>query len=408
MRILIAPDKFKGSLAATAAAAALRAGFGQVFPAATFELKPIADGGEGTCEALCEALAGRWVTCPAADALGRPIDARYVWADAPPDGTAAGPADREGADGWPLAVIEMSAAAGMWRLAPTERDPLHASTFGTGMMMADAIRRGARRLFVGLGGSATNDAGAGMAAALGYRFLAGDGRELAPVPANFSRLARIEKPAAGMAGTPQVPGASGPSWPTVVAACDVRNPLVGERGAARVYGPQKGATPAMVATLDAALEHLADLVARDLDREVRAVPGAGAAGGLGFGLLAFCAATLAPGFGLISALCGLEEAVARAALVVTGEGRLDGQTLEGKGPAGMAALARRHGKPVVALAGSLGDERALLTVFDAVAALAPGPLTAAESVRDAAALLEAAAVRLARALAVGSRLDRPG
>ncbi len=373
LRLLLAPDKFKGSLTALEAANALSCGLGSSLAGSEIRLAPIADGGEGTCEALRASLGGEWITLPTTGPLGERIEARYLWID---------PA---------TAVIEMSEASGMWRVPPGARDPLRASTRGTGEMIRHAAARGAKQILVGLGGSATNDAGAGLAAALGWEFLTSDGEPIEPIPANFLALERIHPP-------------EDDTLPEIIALCDVRNPLLGPRGASRTYGPQKGADPRTVETLEAGLENLADIAAATLERDHRDTPGAGAAGGLGFGLLTFCQAEIRSGFDEIARVSGLEEAIAWADIIVTGEGRIDAQTLEGKGPAGIAALARRHGKPVIAFAGSIGDEEQVGESFDMICPLADRPMTLDESLRDAALLLERAAARTGRLLRIGQLL----
>jgi glycerate kinase len=278
----------------------------------------------------------------------------------------------------------MSAAAGMWRIAREERNPLSASTFGVGEMILDAVRRGAVHIIAGLGGSATNDGGAGMAAALGYRFLTSDGEPVEPIPANLLALTSIRPPELEL--------------PAITAACDVRNPLLGPSGASRVYGPQKGADAAAVALLESALENLADVAAHDLGCDFRNVPGAGAAGGLGFGMLTFCSAQLRPGFEVVAECLGLESKIIGADLVITGEGSLDAQTLEGKAPAGVAALARRHGRRVIAFAGVVCGDVRWSDYFDAVHALSDDAASMEESIRDAANLLEQSTVRTAKSL----------
>ena len=366
-RILIAPDKFKGSLTAPEAAEAIVRGIKAACPDAALESKPIADGGEGTAEAICAALGGSWIKVPATDPLGRPIAARYAWLK-----------DK-------MAVIDMSEASGLGRLSIAERDPLHASTFGTGQLIADAIRRGAGKILVGLGGSATNDGGSGMAAALGFAFFDRHDRRLKALPVNLADLARIQAPDA-------------PLRATIIGLCDVQNPLTGERGASRTYGPQKGADPRMVQRLDGDLSHLADIVARDLQCDFRATPGAGAAGGLGFGLLSFCGATLRSGFETLAETQQLEKEIAASDLVITGEGRIDAQTLEGKGPAGVAALARKHGKPVIAFAGAVADDQRIATAFDRVFAITPPGLPLDDAFREAPRLLENCAAGAAKIL----------
>ena len=366
VRILIAPDKFKGSLSAPAAAEAIARGLRSVWPDAQLDLAPIADGGEGFAEALKVALGAEWVNVASEDALGRAIAARYAWLD-----------------GERLAILEISEASGLHRIAPHERDPLRADTFGTGILIAHAIARGARRIHVGLGGSATTDGGAGMARALGFRFLDGEGRDFPAAPGALQSVAQIVRPADRV-------------LPEIFAASDVQNPLLGERGAARVYGPQKGADAAAVALLDRALTRLADVCAADLGCDHRDVPGSGAAGGLGFGLLTFCNAKIRPGFEMISETLHLGKRITAADLVITGEGRIDDQTLDGKGPAGVAALARSAGRLVIAFGGAISAVAEDSGVFDALIPIADRPLTVAEAMAEAAPLLERASRRTAQ------------
>ena len=246
---------------------------------------------------------------------------------------------------------------------------------GTGQLIADALRRGAKKVFIGLGGSATNDGGIGMAAALGFRFFGSRGEPLDALAANLGAISRVQAP------DPQ-------ANVEIVGLCDVQNPLTGGRGASRVFGPQKGADPAVVEELDAGLVHLADVVARDLGRDFRATPGAGAAGGLGFGLLSFCGAKIRSGFETVAGVLHLEEAIAASDLVLTGEGRLDGQTLEGKGPAGVAALARSLGKPVFAFAGAVEVDARLGELFERTVAITPAGMPLEEGMLRAPQLLE--------------------
>ena len=367
MRIVIAPDKFKGSLTAAQAAEAIRRGFAAAQPGAEIRLLTIADGGEGTAESICNALGGTWISRQVRGPLGDLVSARYAWI------------------GEGVAVIEMSEASGLWRVPPERRDPLHASTFGTGELMADAMRRGAKKILLGLGGSATNDGGLGMAAALGFLFLTGDGKPLEPVPASLPQLVRIEPP-------------ENLALPEIVALCDVQNPLLGKRGATYTYGPQKGADEPALSMLEAGLKHFADQVAKDLGCDFRETPGAGAAGGIAFGLLSFCGAKIRPGFEMIAEILELEKAIAASDLVITGEGRLDTQTLEGKGPAGVAALARKHGKRVIAFAGAIAADGHPDRVFDAAYQITPPDMPLDEAMRKAAALLEQTAHEAAQRL----------
>src|SRR6266487_5178560 len=330
MRILIAPDKFKGALSARDVAGNIAKGLRDVLPDAEIEIVPMADGGEGTAEAICEVRGGSWLKCRAHDPIGREIEARYGWIE---DGK--------------LAVMEMSEAAGMRRLSEDERDPVRATTFGVGEMILNAANRGANEIVIGLGGSATNDGGWGMARAIGFKFEheheqeQGKDRERVTELVNLSR---IEKP-------------QDLNLPKIIAAVDVQNPLLGENGATRVFGPQKGASKDELNVLERALTRLAEVVAEEFDFDYRDRPGAGAAGGLGFGLMSFCSATIRPGFDVVAEAVGLRSKMKGVDVVITGEGSLDRQTLEGKTPAGVARLARKLGKKVFAIAGRTDANR---------------------------------------------------
>ena len=369
VRILIAPDKFKGSLSGREAAENIALGLRDVLPDAVIKTLPIGDGGEGTVLAIHGAAGGQWIDCRAHDALGRQIGARYSWL-----------ADRS------TAVMEMSEAAGLWRIAANERDLLRANTYGVGEMIGHAAGRGAREIVIGLGGSATNDGGLGMARALGYKFFGVEHEhehenEL-KIAGELTGLTRIVRP--------------GRTFPKITAAVDVRNPLLGPRGAARTFGPQKGGTPEQLEILEEGLLRLADVLSHDLGSDFRDVPGAGAAGGLGFGLLSFCGAQIKSGFDVVSEFTGLFEAIQASDVVVTGEGRLDEQTLEGKAPSGVARLAREAGKCVFAIAGSAAESTALRELFEGVLVLARPPITSDESKARAAELLRERARELAR------------
>ncbi len=374
VKVLIAPDKFKGSLSAVAAAEAMRRGVLAVWPEAQVRLAPIADGGEGFAAALCEALGGKWVELPAQDPLGREVQARYAWVES-----------RK------MAIVEMSEASGIWRLTRSELNPMRAHTFGTGQIMRHAIEHGARTLLVGLGGSATTDGGVGMANALGFEFLDANGAPLDPNPSHLRALAQIRP-------------RTGQHLPQIFAACDVQNPLLGDRGTSRVFSPQKGAGAAEVAALEEGLENLARIVRRDLGSDFSETPGAGAAGGIGFGLMSFCGAEIRSGFDVVAETLRLDTMVKESDLVITGEGRIDTQTLEGKGPAGVAQLARAAGKPVLALAGSVVEDAALYQIFDALAPIVDEPVTLEEAMRRGAELLERAAQRAVRFLQLGTHL----
>jgi glycerate 2-kinase len=382
MHILVAPDKFKGSLSAREVADSIAIGLRDVLPDAVIDKMPIADGGEGTADAIRETCGGDWVTCASHDALGRPIEARYAWLR-----------DRA------TAVMEMSEAAGLWRIAPEERDLLRANTYGVGEMIKDAARRGAKEILLGLGGSATNDGGFGMARALGFRFLASE--EELENPRDLVKLTRVapnDSTGNLTALSRQVGRVVHGAFPKVIAAVDVRNPLLGPRGATRTFGPQKGGTPAQLELLERALTRLADVVARDLGCDFRETPGAGAAGGLGFGLMSFCGASVRPGFDVVAELVGLRAAIDRADIVITGEGKLDEQTLEGKVPAGVARLAGEMGKRVFAIVGASSESPAVRNLFDGIFVLATEPVTSQEAIARAGELLQERARELARVL----------
>jgi glycerate kinase len=369
MKILIAPDKFKGALSAREAAENIALGLRDVLRDAKIDILPMADGGEGTAEVICDALGGSWLKCKAHDPLGREINTRYAWIDA-----------RK------TAVMEMSEAAGMRRVSESERDPLLANTFGVGEMLLDAARRSVDEIVIGLGGSATNDGGLGMARALGFRFVEQEHeQELCGPVTELVKLYRIEKP-------------KDLSLPEIITAVDVRNPLLGKNGATRVFGPQKGATNDQIEILERALAKLADVVSKKFGVDYRAKPGAGAAGGLGFGLMSFCGAEIRPGFDVVAEAVALEPKMKDADLVITGEGSLDRQTLEGKTPAGVARLAHKFGKRVFAMVGRATKDRDVRELFDEVYENAQPGMSDRENMQRAAKLLQDNARKLGNAL----------
>jgi glycerate kinase len=380
LRILIAPDKFKGSLDALAVGEALARGIHAVVGAVwSTQVVPMADGGEGTVDAFVAAGAQR-VTVPVAGPLGDVVDAAFAM-----DGT--------------TAILEMSAASGLALMPPERLDVRRASTYGTGQLISAALDRGAARIVIGIGGSATCDGGAGMLQALGAQLLDSAGLPLQPGGAALSGLARVDltRLDARLAGV------------EMEAAADVDNPLHGPNGAAVVFGPQKGASPEDVQFLDRALEHFAQVSASALGADFSERAGAGAAGGLGFALLADLGAPVRPGGEIVAELRGLRAALALADLCVTGEGRIDDQTLRGKTVAGVARLARSLGVPVVAVAGTVvaqgEDELAKLDI--AVLPIAGGPATLDASMAQARELLERTGARLARLLLLSGRLREP-
>ena len=379
MRIIVAPDSFKGSVSALGVAEAMERGIHAVFPAAQVLKVPIADGGEGTVEALVAATGGKLMHSEVQGPLGAPVRAHWGISG---DGA--------------TAFLEMASASGLPLIAKEQRDPCVTSTYGTGQLMKAALDAGLRRIVIGIGGSATNDGGTGMARALGVRFLDAQGADLPEGGAALARLAQID-----LSGLdPRLAELH------LLVACDVDNPLCGPRGASAVYGPQKGATPEMVTELDAALGVFATVATAATGRDMALQPGAGAAGGLGAGLLFVTPASLRPGVAIVLETTGFEAMVQGADLVITGEGRTDFQTAMGKAPVGVAAVAKRHGVPVVCLSGGLGvgADEVLAHGIDALASIVPHPMPLDDCMAQGEALLEAAAARVCRLLLVGRTL----
>jgi len=380
MRIVIAPDSYKESLSALEVATAIEAGFREVFPDADYLKLPLADGGEGTVAALVAATGGRLVEVAVTGPLGEAVRAFYGLTG---DGQ--------------TAVIEMAAACGLALVAPERRNPLLTTTRGTGELIRAALDTGARHLIIGIGGSATNDGGAGMLQALGVKLQDHDGREIGFGGGRLADLERIDT--SGM--DPRLQACR------IEAACDVDNPLTGPKGASAVFGPQKGATPEMVAQLEANLAHYAGLISRDLGLRVDQVPGAGAAGGIGAALLAFCGAQLRPGIEIVMEASGLEACVQDADLVITGEGRIDSQTIHGKTPIGVARMAKRHGKPVIGIAGCLSVDAGVVHGhgIDAVFSVLSRVGTLEDALTQAAANVHAAARNVAATLKLAREIE---
>jgi len=376
MKVVIAPDSFKESLTASEVASAIARGWARVFPHAELLLLPMADGGEGTLDALLASLAGERREQLVQGPLGDPVVAYWGLL----------------ADG--SAVIEVVAACGLHLLAPAQRDACLASSRGSGELLLAALDAGARRIILGLGGSATNDGGAGLLQALGVRLLDAQDQEIPAGGAALADLARVDT--AGL--DPRLQQVE------LLVAADVDNPLCGPCGASSVFGAQKGASPDEVELLDAALGNFANCTAQVLGKDWQHEPGVGAAGGLGFALKAYLGASFCPGIQLVAQVAGLADAMIGADLVITGEGRLDAQTLHGKTPAGVAEVARQAGVPVLALAGSLGEGyQALYELgIDAAFSLVPGPISLQQAMATAANELEARACDLARLWRIAS------
>ncbi len=373
-KIVVAPDSFKESLSAAQVAGAIVLGLREVWPGAEYIVIPMADGGEGTVTAVTAAVGGSIHMARVTGPMGEGVAAQFGMMGG------AGPGER-------VAVLEMAAASGLELVPLGERDPLRATSYGTGELLRAALDAGATRCVMGIGGSATVDGGAGMLQALGAKLLDAAGEQVRPGGGGLVDIASID-----LSGLDRRLGGC-----PIDVACDVDSPLLGARGAAAVFGPQKGATEGMVAELEKGLANFAAVMERDLGIGVADVAGAGAAGGAGAALMGCLRARLQPGAALIAELVGLEEAVRGADLVFTGEGRIDGQTIHGKTPIGVAGVARRHGRPVIALAGSIGPgwEEVLAHGMTAVFAITPRPCTRDEAFAGTAANLRACARNIA-------------
>lgn len=379
MRILIAPDSFKESLTAAEAAARIAEGILRVLPAAQITQLPLSDGGEGLTETLVTAMAGRMLEQEVTAPMGNRVMARF------------------GVAGDDTAIIEMAEASGLNLVPPAQRNPLTATTFGTGELIRAALDQGCRRLIIGIGGSATNDGGAGMARALGVKMLNAQGEDIAPGAAGLLELDAIDMSAVD----------ARLSRTKISVACDVTNPLCGPRGASRIYGSQKGADTAAVDLMDRALTRMAEVVKRDLGLDICELPGAGAAGGLGAGLAAFAGADLQPGLELVLGILQFDALLSAGQdLIITGEGEINGSSLYGKVPVGVARRAREHGIPVLALVGNIGPDAKQVYAegITAIMSIAPGPITREQSMIRAGELLADAAERALRLISAGCSL----
>ncbi len=379
MKIVIAPDSYKESLSALEVAGAIERGFREIYPDADYHKLPVADGGEGTVEAMVAATQGRIVEVDVTGPLGDTVQGFYGLSG-----------DEQSA------FIEMAAASGLALVPTDKRCPLTTTSWGTGELIRHALDAGVKHIIIGLGGSATNDGGAGMAQALGVKLLTADNQAIPPGGAGLETLKRIDisELDARLAEC------------RIEVACDVTNPLTGEEGASAVFGPQKGATPEMISRLDAALEHYAQCVKRCLDIDVLALEGGGAAGGMGAALYAFCGAELRPGIEIVTDALHLDKLVADADLVITGEGRIDSQTIHGKVPVGVARVAKRYHVPVIAIGGSLTPDVGVVYEhgLDAVFSVLYRICTLEDALRDAEENLFMAARNIAAVLRMGKRV----
>ena len=381
MKVVIAPQGFKAGIAGLEAAQAIARGVIAAVPDAEIVLAPVADGGDGTLHALVDGTGGKVFTSMVSGPLGPQLEA--LWG-VMGDGS--------------TAVVEMALASGLALVPQRRRNPRLTTTAGTGEIIREALDAGYTRIIVGLGGSATNDGGAGMAVALGARFMDAEGRSLPPGGSSLARLDRID-------ASNLHPGLQGA---TIIAATDVTNPLCGPEGASAIFGPQKGANAEMVRELDAALANYAQVVTRDVGRDVSRVPGAGAAGGLGAGLMAFAGATLQSGIDMVCEILGFDALLQGADLVITGEGRADRSTVFNKAPVGVARHANTHGVPTVLLAGSLGPGYEELYEHNvaSVVCIADRPMNFEASLSRSAELLESAAECTMRLIIAGRRMKR--
>jgi glycerate kinase len=377
MKVVLAPNAFKGSLTARAAAKAMAQGVSAAQPDAETVEVPVADGGDGVVDILIGALRGEARTATVMGPRGDPVDATFCYVPS-----------------LDLAAIEMASASGLALLPEEQRDPMMTTTYGTGELITAALNLGVDRIVIGIGGSATNDGGIGMASALGVSFLDDADDPVEPVGEALQDIQRID--ISGLDNRVR--------HVRIEAVCDVENPLLGTDGAARVYGPQKGATSEQVEELEAGLGNLAKVIARDLGIDVRTMPGAGAAGGLGAGLLAFVDAELRKGVDLILELVGLDDKLASADLVLTAEGHIDFQTAFGKAPAGVAMRAKARHIPCIAIAGSLGaglDDLHAIGI-NAMFSLCPGPVSLDQAMAESANYLTAATEQAVRCFLAGS------
>lgn len=383
MKIIVAPDSFKGSVTALEAAKSIEKGLRRVFLDASIDKIPMADGGEGTVQSLVDATGGQFRTERVLDPLGNEIEAQYGLLS-------------DGDSAYNCAVIEMASASGLTLVPREKRNPLLTTTYGTGQLIRSALEQGCKKLIIGIGGSATNDAGAGMAEALGVRFLNADGNPINMIERGGGGLREIAS--IDMEGIH-----SAISETETVVACDVNNPLTGPDGASHVYGPQKGATPEMVRILDDNLSHFDDILTQTFGQSYDSIPGAGAAGGLGAGLMAFLNARLRLGVDIMIDAVNLRERMKGASLVITGEGQIDFQTAFGKTPIGVAKVAKEADIPVIAIAGGIGEgaEAVYAKGIDSMLGIVHAPMSLEDAVEDALQLIADTAEQAARLIAIG-------
>ena len=379
MKIVVAPDSFKGSLTAVEVSDAIEQGIREIFPEAEIVKIPMADGGDGTVQCLVNATGGDILREKVTDPLGDEILASYGILG-----------DKK------TAVIEMAEASGLTLVPENKRNPLITTTYGTGQLIKAALDQGCRKMIIGIGGSATNDGGAGMVQALGAKLLDKDGEEIGFGGGELKKVFRIDISYMDkrLSNT------------KVVVASDVTNPLCGSKGASRIYGPQKGATPEIIKELDESLAYFAEIIKRDLNKDIKDIPGAGAAGGLGASLIAFLDAELRPGIEIMIEIVKLEQVIKDADLVITGEGKIDSQTIYGKAPIGVAKIAKRYNIPVIAIAAIIGDDAGIVHQYgiSSLISVSAQPMRLDESVSNKVLLIKNSIKQSMRAIKTGKEL----
>jgi len=379
MKIVVAPDSFKGSLTAVEVSDAIEQGVREIFPEAEIVKIPMADGGDGTVQCLVNATGGEILKEKVTGPLGDEVLASYGILG-----------DKK------TAVIEMAEASGLTLVPENKRNPLITTTYGTGQLIKSALDQGCRKMIIGIGGSATNDRGAGMVQALGVKLLDREGKEIGFGGGELKKVFRID--------TKYLDNRL--SETKVLIASDVSNPLCGPKGAARIYGPQKGATPEVIKELDESLAYFAEIIKRDLNKDIKDIPGAGAAGGLGASLIAFLDAELRPGIEIMIEIVKLEQAIKDADLVITGEGKIDSQTIYGKAPIGVAKIAKRYNIPVIAVAAIIGDDADIVHQYgiSSLISVSAQPMRLDESVSNKVLLIKNSIKQSMRAIKTGKGL----
>lgn len=381
MKIVVAPDSFKGSLTAIEVSIAIEQGIREVFPEAEVIKIPMADGGEGTVQCLVNATGGKVLEEKIIGPLGDEVLAFYGILG-----------DRK------TAIVEMAAASGLILIPESKRDPLVTTTYGTGQLIKAALDQGCRKMIIGIGGSATNDGGAGMVQALGVKLLDQEGKEVGFGGGELKKIVKIDISCMD----------NRLSDTKVLVASDVNNPLCGPQGASKIYGPQKGATPEVIEELDKSLAFFAELIKRDLNKEVKDIPGAGAAGGLGASLMAFLNAELRPGIEIIIEIVKIEQIIRESDLLITGEGRIDAQSVFGKVPFGLGKMAKKYNVPVIAIVGEIGEGFSQIYEYgiNSIMSIISKAISIDEAMQMSKSLLKDATERMMRIIKIGMDIKK--